>query len=169
MEFEIDVSGSDLLEKDYTIVIADKNNIIKGYKFDEKTIKIIKSRYGEGKYHYKISSQGRALLKIRIYSVIIYYLFKDILDKIEGKKLTLNICRDFQGHEKDIKSNLISLLRDKLKLTFEMRHIRLQKGSNADKYAHLMRKDKKNLIKGYVKIPYNDIEKFLKQKCARGP
>ena len=161
MDFEIDVSGSDLLEKDYTIVISDNNDIIKGYKFDEKTIQVIKARYGEGRYRYKISSQGKAFLKVRIYCIIIYYLFKDILDKIKYKKLVLNICRDFQGHEKDIKSNLISLLKDKLGLLFEMRYVTLPKNSNADKYAHLMRKDRKNLIKGYVKISYKDIEKLL--------
>ena len=147
MEFEIDVSGSDLLGKDYTIVIADKNNIVRGYKFDEKTIKIIKARHGEERYRYKTSSQGKVLLKVRVYCIVVYYLFKDILNKVKGRKLILNICRDFQGHEKDIKSNLISLLGNKLKLDLEMRYVRLSRGSNADKYAHLMRKDKKNLIK----------------------
>ena len=127
MDFEIDVSGSDLLEKDYTIVIADNNDIIRGYKFDEKTIQVIKARYGEGRYRYKISSQGKAFLKVRIYCIIIYYLFKDISEKIKYKKLVLNICRDFQGHEKDIKSNLISLLKDRLGLLFEMRYVKLLK------------------------------------------
>ena len=33
MNLEIDVSGEDLLSKDYTICIADNNGIIKGFKF----------------------------------------------------------------------------------------------------------------------------------------
>ncbi len=34
MNFEIDVSGKDIFSKNYTIVVADKNKLIKGFKFD---------------------------------------------------------------------------------------------------------------------------------------
>jgi len=33
MEFDIDVSGDDLLSRDYTICIADRDSIIRGFKF----------------------------------------------------------------------------------------------------------------------------------------
>ncbi len=162
MEFDIDISGEDIFSKNYTIVVADSNDIVRGYKFNEKTIKILKSRHGEGKYRYNNSKQHRAFFRIRTYCIVIYYLFNDILPKIKDKEITLNICRDFQGHEKDITSNLLSLLKDKLGLKIEIRYLRLPKSSNADKYAFLMRKDDKNKIKGYVKIPIEDIEKLLK-------
>lgn len=42
MEFEIDVSGEDLLSKDYTICVADNNNIIKGFKFSDELVNIEK-------------------------------------------------------------------------------------------------------------------------------
>lgn len=48
--FEIDVLGKDLLSKDYTICIANKNNIIKGFKFSEKFVSNLSSRYGQGLY-----------------------------------------------------------------------------------------------------------------------
>ena len=162
MEFDIDVSGEDILSKNYTIVIADKNYFIRGYKFDEKTIQLLKSRHGEGRYRYGFSKQQKAFLRVRIYCIIIYYLFNDILSKIKNINITLNICRDFEGHEKDITSFLFFLLGDKLGLKIELRYLKLSNDSNADKYAHLMRKDKKNLIKGYVKISFESIEKFLK-------
>ena len=162
MEFDIDVAGEDIFSKNYTIVIADKNNVIRGYKFDEKVIKILKARHGEGKYRYGNSKQQRTYLRIRVYCIIIYYLFKDIIHKIEKKDLILNICRDFQGHEKDITSSLLSFLRDKLGLKIEIRYIKLPKNSNADKYAFLMRKDNKNKIEGYVKVSIDDIEMLLK-------
>ena len=44
MNFDIDVSGNDLLSKNYTICIADKNGVIKGFKFDNKIIKDLCSR-----------------------------------------------------------------------------------------------------------------------------
>ena len=101
---------------------------------------------------------------MRVYCIIVYYLFENILKEFKNKELILNICRDFPGHEKDINSHLIDLLGNKLGLKIEIRYARLPKGSNADKYAYLMRKDKKNLVKGYVKISIKDIEKFLIKK-----
>lgn len=160
MDFEIDVSGGDLLSKNYTIVVASKDDIVRGFKFDESLVKIIGSRYGEGKYRYKKSQQGKSFLKIRIYCIIIYYLFKSI--KIKNKNINVEICRDFHGHEREITSNLKYFLEKKLGLILNYRYIKLQKGSNADKYAYLMRNDRKNLVKGYVKISLEDIEKFLK-------
>ncbi len=117
------------------------------------------SRYGEGKYRYKKSGNGKSLLKIRIYCIIVYYLFKNINPL---SNINLEICRDFQGHEREITSNLKYFLEDKLKLKISIRYSKLPKGSNADKYAYLMRKDKKNLIKGYIKINIKNIEKYLK-------
>lgn len=170
MKFEIDVSGSDLFEKDYTIVVAERNTsskkpMIFGYKFDEEIIKILKAKYGQELYRYKLSKSQRSLFKIRIYCVVIYYILKHIykINKKLEKNIQLTICKDFDGRENDIKSNLNFLLRKKLSLDIETTFTRLPKESNADKYAYLMRKDKKNLMKKYyVGIKLEDFEKFLK-------
>jgi hypothetical protein len=161
IEFDIDVSGEDLLSEDYTICIADKNNVIVGYKFDEETIKILKARQGDKRYKYGLSKQWKVYFKVRLYCTVIYYLFNNIKDKIEGKDLILNICKDFQGHEKDITSNLLFMLRDKLGLKFNIRYLRLPKESNADKYAGLMREDTKNQMRTYVRILLKELEEFL--------
>lgn len=84
MRFEIDVSGSDLFEKDYTIVVAGRNAnskkpMIFGYKFDEEIIKILKAKHGQELYRYKLSKFQRSLFKIRLYCVVIYYIFKTYL------------------------------------------------------------------------------------------
>lgn len=84
MRFEIDVSGSDLFEKDYTIVVAGRNAnskkpMIFGYKFDEEIIKILKAKHGQELYRYKLSKSQRSLFKIRLYCVVIYYIFKTYL------------------------------------------------------------------------------------------
>lgn len=171
MEFEIDVSGKDLLSKDYTIVIAEKNNhpkksIIFGYKFREEVIRILRSRHGQGFYRYKTSKFQKTLFKIRLYSIVIYYIFKHIYQKYKNinKKINLNLCRDFEGRENDIKSNINTFLKEKLNLDIESIHfLKLRKGSNADKYAYLMRKDKKNLMKNhYINIKVEEFDKFLK-------
>ncbi len=161
MEFEIDISGEDLLSKNYTICIADRNGLIKGFKFNEGFIKILSSRYGQGLYKYVKSQKGKALLKVRIYSIIIYYLFKSI--KI-NEEISLNICRDFQGRETDIKENLRFFLSKLLSLNInKIYFMKLDENSNAHHYAYLMRKDNKNKMKTYVKIKLEEIEKFLKK------
>lgn len=162
MDFEIDVSGGDLLNKDYTIVISNKGGEIKGFKFNENLVQVLNSRYGEGRYRYAKSKTGKSFLKIRIYCVVIYYLIKSC--KIKDKTLNLDICRDFQGHEKEITSHLNYFLGKLLGYKININYKRLPQDSNADKYAYLMRKDKKNLVKGYVKISLEDIEIFIRKK-----
>lgn len=161
MEFHIDVSGEDLLSKDYTICVANKDGIIKGFKFNEKLIKILRAKHGQGLYRYKNSKQQKSLFKLRLYCITIHYLFKSIknIDKI-----SLIICRDFDGKANDINFNLKHFLENKLKLSIETsRHERLPKDSNAHKYAYLMRKDNKNKMKTYVKISLQEFEEFLKK------
>jgi len=161
MEFEIDVSGEDLLGKNYTICIANKDGITKGFKFNEKLVKDLSSRYGQGFYRYKKSKREKSLFKIRLYSIVIYYLFKSIKTK---KEISLSICRDFQGRENDIQENLKFFLRKVLNLRLdEIRFTRLDKDSNADRYSLLMRKDTKNKMNTYIKIELKDFEMWLKK------
>lgn len=160
MDFDIDVSGEDLLSRDYTVCIANKDNIIKGFKITQEFISTINSKFGQDFYRYNKSKNGKALLKVRIYSIIIYHLFKSI--KISSS-LVLNICRDFNGREDDVKSNLEYFLGKLLNLKIEIKFGRLNNDSNSHKYAYLMRKDTKNQLKTYVKIELHEIEKFFKK------
>jgi len=162
MIFEIDVSGEDLLSKNYVICIADKNSLIKGFKFDEEIIRVLSSKYGQGLYRYKKSKKDKANFKVRLYSIVIYYLFKSINPK---RDISLTICRDFEGKENDIRENLRFFLDKKLniRLNSNIHFGKLDKNSNADKYAYLMRKDVKNKMNTYVKIELKDFEKWLKK------
>ena len=160
MEFEIDVSGEDILNKDYTICIANKDSIIKGFKMPREHAQILQSNFSDGLYRYKKSKKDRANFKVRIYSVIIYYLFKSIR---VPKNIHLTICRDFAGKENDIKSNLKYLLNLRKINIMNIRYTKLDKGSAAHEYSYLMRKDIKNKMTTYVNIKVPHIEKFLKK------
>ena len=164
MDFEIDVSGEDIFSKDYTIVVADKKSLIRGFKFNRELIRILRSRQGEGRYRYPLSKLGRALFRIRVYCIIVHYLFRSINFKRKSKEVNLDICRDFEGHEKDITSNLKYFLGTKLGLKINARYFKLPRGANADRYAYLMRRDTKNKMKGYVRISLSDIERYLQKK-----
>jgi hypothetical protein len=159
--FDIDVSGKDLLSKNYTICIANKEKLIRGFKFEEGLINTLCSRFGQNQYRYLKSKKGKINLKVRIYCIIIYYLFKSL--NLEGE-ISLNICRDFIGKETDIRENLKFFLEKNLGLVIDKRFYfaKLLENSNAHKYSFLMRHDTKNILETYVKVNLEDIEKWLK-------
>lgn len=161
MEFEVDVSGEDIFSSEYVICIAGNKDIIRGFKFDKKLTQTLRSRYGQGLYKYKKSNKQNSLFKIRIYTIVIYYLLKSIRDINE---ISLVICRDFYGKENDINANLKYLLESQLGLKIKsIIYNKLKDNSNAHKYAKLMRMDSKNIIRNYVQISLSDFEKYLKK------
>lgn len=161
MEFDIDVSGEDLFSKDYTICIANHDGIIKGFKFNEKFIQVLRARHGQGQYRYKNSKKQKSLFKLRLYCIAIHYLFKSIKNL---STISLTICKDFDGKANDINFNLEHFLGNKLGILIEsIHHEKLRNNSNAHKYAYLMRKDKKNKMNTYIKISLEEIEQFLKK------
>ena len=159
--FEVDVSGEELLNKNYTICIADNDGIIKGFKFNEKLIGDLCSRYGQGIYRYKKSSKGKATFKVRIYCIIVYYLIKSLNLK---DNISLALCRDFIGWENEIKDNLKYFAKNLgIDLEDKITFTKLSPESNAHKYAYLMRIDNKNKMSTYVNITVKEIEKWLKK------
>jgi hypothetical protein len=160
MEFEIDISGNDLLSKNYTICVANKDSLIKGFKFDDKLVRNLCSRYGQGIYKYSKSKKGKSLFKIRLYCIVIFYLFKSL--NLKGE-ISVNLCRDFNGRENDIKKTLKYFLEIGLKMNLNGRIYfgKLPQESNAHRYSFLMRHDNKNQMKTYIKLSLEDIEKWL--------
>ncbi|MFA5745967.1 MAG: hypothetical protein WCX82_01315 [archaeon] len=168
MNFDIDVSGEDLLSKDYTICISNNKDITIGFKITTKMVNLINIRYNQKKYtRFENSRSGKVNLKIRLYSVIIYFLFLSIHKKLNNEKIILNICRDFDGKEADIIRNLEYLLIAKLKLNLEKENIyfcKLNSYSYAHKYSYLMRTNKKNKLNTGVKLNLEEIEQYLFKK-----
>lgn len=81
MKFEIDVSGCDIFDENYVICIArDDGEIIRGFKLDKNLINNLVSNWKSNKYKYEWDrfETKRGIFKVRIYSIIIYYLFKSI-------------------------------------------------------------------------------------------
>jgi hypothetical protein len=162
MKFEVDVSGEDLLEKDYTICIANEDGIIKGFKFSNELINILCSKYGQKMYKkYPKSQKGKATFKIRLYCIVVYYL----VDSLKMKDISLTLCRDFHGREEGILDNLRFFIGKNLGINVEEKisFDKLSPNSNAHKYAYLMRKDNKNKINTYIKITLEDFERWLKK------
>lgn len=160
-KFEVDVSGEDLLSKNYTICIADNENIIRGFKFSEELVSILSSRFGQNIYKYHKSQKGKATFKVRIYCIVVFYLIKSL----KCYKITLTLCKDFEGREKEIRETLMSFCKKEGigSMILEIYFSRLSPRSNAHKYAYLMRVDNRNLMNAYITIKLEDIEKWLKK------
>jgi hypothetical protein len=90
MDLDIDVSGEDLLSKNYTICVANKE-VIKGYKFSENVVKHLSDGFNKGRYRYNKSKKGSVILKIRLYSLVLYYLIKSL----KQKKTIVDIMQRF--------------------------------------------------------------------------
>ena len=165
MKFEIDVSGYDLFNDTYVICLAsDDGEIIKGFKFTKELIDRLIFNWKENKYRYEYNKfeTKRGIFKVRIYSVIIYYLFK-YLERPDF--LSLTICRDFKGRTNEITQSLRYFLETLLKIKMgKPLFQRLSNSSHAHVYANMMRRDTKNQLKTYIEIKLEDIEKFLRKR-----
>ncbi|MBI2628646.1 hypothetical protein HYW74_01020 [Candidatus Pacearchaeota archaeon] len=159
-----DVSGYDMFKDVYVICIArDDGEIIRGFKFDKELVNRIVNNWKSNKYRYEYNSfeTKRGIFKVRIYSIILYYLFKSI-EKPDF--LSLTICRDFKGRTNEITQSLKYFLETLLKIKMgRPLYQRLAPNSHAHIYANMMRRDNKNLLSTYVNISLEDIEKFLKK------
>lgn len=167
--FEIDASGCDIFNKGYTIAVAEQNNDNGklAYKFSEKVIQNILAKYGRGEYGYLPSKKGKAYLKVRVYCIAIYYLFKELKLRLRDlREAHLLICRDLYGHEQGIKDNLAQLLVIGLNINvIDINFVTLPNDSIADNFAFLVRLDKRNeLIKNCVSISSEDFDRLLKKK-----
>lgn len=165
MKFEIDVSGYDIFKDTYVICVAkDDGEIVKGFKFNEELVNNLIINWKANKYRYEYNNYEtkRGIFKVRVYSIILYYIFKSI-EKPDW--ISLTICKDFKGRTNEITQNLKYFLETILKIKMgKPLYQRLSNSSHAHIYANMMRRDTKNLLKTYVDISLRDIEKFLQKR-----
>ena len=94
--------------------------------------------------------------------MIISLLFRALRPK---GPVSLTVCRDFDGKEREIETQLQYLLRERVGLTMDnIIFAKLAPESNADTYAYLMRKDTKNQMRTYVTISLDELEEYLVKK-----
>ena len=161
--FEIDVSGQDILDEGYTLVVAENKSsgLLLGFKMQNSVISQITYSWRAGTYRYANSKKGKTNLRVRLYCIIIYKIFCELRKVVVGRKILLEICRDFDGKEEQIKQNLLFFL-GKLELEPEFVFAKLSKESIADKYAYLLSKDTQNKFKDLlVEIKPKEFEELL--------
>jgi len=107
--FQIDKSGSDIFEKDYSIVIVVDKKEVYGVNVPQK-IKddlVSKFRKGELNINNKSDKKRKNRFRIRFHtSVIIKVIEKVIYDLGSIDEINIELCNDIDGHFHEIKDML---------------------------------------------------------------
>ncbi len=162
MHIEVDVSGADLFHENYTICVSNGEGFIRGYKFTGEFINKLKENYKNKKYTRLPKNIKLGKFKVKIYLIVLRYLFGDLFSKISENEFTLTFCRDFPYHENSILRSIEHQLeRVHNKKLNNIKCSKLPNFSDAHHYAKMMYNDKYNYLSCYCNISLKDIEKLL--------
>lgn len=104
--YQIDVTGDDLLDKGYGIIVLYNKKYAYAYRFSSEIQAEIRNNFNSDNY-----GITKKMLKPRAYSCVVYLILKRIHREhslMETSDFHMEICDDFWNHENDI----IQMLRD---------------------------------------------------------
>ncbi|MEK6926902.1 MAG: hypothetical protein AABX11_00570 [Nanoarchaeota archaeon] len=166
---QIDKSGSDILEKDYSIVLIINKNNIYGINIPQKLKDKVLHEFNLGNLFKKTNKNTyRTRLRVRLHTAtVILLLRKGILDlKIAGD-IVLEICNDFDGHFHEIKDMIHKHL---IKLipsinSWDILQVKFVKPSFIDEVGEKIRKRDINKLENYhsVEIKAEELIEILRK------
>ena len=108
---QIDKSGRDVFEKDYSIVVVVNNNNVYGVNISQeiKDIVLRDFRRGDLGIFGQSERSSKIRLRVRFHTVVIILILREIV-KRHGSNFNIQICNDFDGHFHEIKYTLFSHL-----------------------------------------------------------
>lgn len=104
--FQVDKSGRDIFEKDYSVVLIVDKKEIYGINIPQEIKDKIMYEFKQGKLWKPENNEKRDKLRLRIRfhtSIIIILMLKAIRDHGFIDELNIEICNDFDGHFHEIK------------------------------------------------------------------
>ncbi len=155
--FQIDKSGSDLFEKDYSVVLLLDKKVIYGVNIPQNVKDDLVSNFKRGKMNIFATSERRKKnrFRIRFHTAVIMSLMEQaIKDMGYLEDVNIEICNDIDGHFHEIKDMLFkhftklipSLKPEDIVLT------RFQKPSLIDDIGKAFRNNDTEKLKEYTKI-----------------
>lgn len=113
--FEIDKSGQDILERDYSISVVKNNKYVYGYRISQKQRDILVNEFKSGlfKINGKSKHKNRLRFKIRFHASIIILLMKEAIKQrnfVDDCKILL--CNDIDGHFHEIRDMVLKNLQE---------------------------------------------------------
>ena len=168
--FQIDKSGGDIFEKDYSIVLVlDKKEIYGINIKQEMKDKLINLfRKGELKIKSKSKKQNKNRFRLRFHTAIIIKLIEKAIFNLNSvNEITIQICNDFDGHFHEIRDMVfknISRMIPLLKIE-NIVQTKFQKPSLVDNAGKAFRNKDKIKLKEYNSINPNldELIKIIKK------
>jgi hypothetical protein len=154
--FQIDKSGNDIFEKDYSISLLKNNEEVYGINIPQK----IKDKIIYLFNNNSLNITGKLRLKIRFHTAIIILLLnKAIRDEGFIEEINIQVCNDIDGHFNEIKDMIYDNL-SKLISTIKRENIVQTKFSRYSLVNTATRniREKNNKSKDYLLLKINEEE-----------
>ena len=168
--FQIDKSGNDIFDKDYSIVLLLNKKEGYGINLPQKMKDDLVSSFKKGELNINAPSDKakKNRLRIRFHTAIIILLIeKAIRDLGYLEDVNIEICNDIDGHFHEIKdmvfkhfTKLIPNLRPE-----DIVSTRFQKPSAIDELGRIFRANDREKIKSYnnLKLDFHDLFKIIRK------
>lgn len=166
--FQIDKSGRDIFEKDYSVCLIVNKNEAYGINVEQRIKEIIIKDFKNNQlWQLEDKNKDRTRLRVRFHSSIIILLIKEaIKTKKDIKNPIIEICNDFDGHFHEIKEMVFHHISPRLN-TLRKEDIiqtKFQKPSKIDEIAKALSKKQ---FKGVTILKINEREIKDLMKRAR--
>ena len=168
--FQVDKSGNEVFEKDYSIVVVVNKKQVYGVnvpqKIKDEIIYLFKIK--ELNINHHSDKQNKNRLRIRTHTAIIIKLIeKAIFDLGSIDEINIELCNDIDGHFHEIKDMIFKYF-IKLIPSFELEDIvltRFQKPSLIDTAGAVFRNNNKDKLKDYIQVKLNldELIKIIKK------
>ncbi len=167
---QIDKSGSDLFEKDYSVVITVNKKEVYGVNIPQELKDKIIHNFKQGSLRIKGTSDKttKNRLRMRFHTAVIILLIKKALyDLGDIGDISLEVCNDFDGHFHELGDMLFTQLQ-RLVPTILREDIvlaRFQKPSLIDNAGKAFRLKDKEKLRDFtqVKIEFDEIYRLIKK------
>ena len=168
--FQIDKSGGDIFEKDYSIVLVLNKKEIYGVNVPKSIKDSLVNLFKKGELninHYS-EKKKKNRFRLRFHTAIVIKLIKKaIYDLGSIDEVSFQICNDFDGHFHEIKDMIfkhISKLIPNIKYE-DLVQVKFQKPSLIDDSGKDFRNNDQNKLKNYnqVKLNLDELIKIIKR------
>lgn len=164
--FQIDKSGGDIFEKDYSIVLVLNQKEIYGVNIPKKIKDPLVAMFKKGELNInnKSDKQKKNRFRLRFHtSVIIKLIEKAVYDLGSIDEVNMQICNDYDGHFHEIREMIcsnVSKLIPSLKFD-NVNQTKFPKPSLIDEAGKAFRNKDKEKLKDYTQINLN-IDELIK-------
>jgi hypothetical protein len=165
---QVDKSGSDIFEKDYSIAVVLNKKEVYGINIPQKIKDDILNSFRTGKLNinHRNEKQRKNRLRIRFHTAVIIKLIEEIiLDLNEVGNINLELCNDIDGHFHEIKDMIFKHFEKQIP-TLKLEDIvlaKFQKPSFIDFVCKSFR-EKKNINEyNLIKLNSEELIKIIKK------